>query len=121
MRNYNRIFPFALAGVFFLGIIIFLIRSSSLDSKYPEMTNKTSVNDTIVAVIRDGRASARVAFKSNKKLTLPWGKTLIYSEELNLPRFVMEGDILIKEPLSDTIIVQRAGKKYLFVANRTIK
>lgn len=112
---------FSLFATFLIGIILLFFWSRSLSNKYPELSNRDILNDTIADVISDGRASARVTFKSEKKYTLPWAKNNHYAEELNLPRIVKEGDILIKRESSDTIILIQDKKRYTFVAYKTIK
>lgn len=110
-----------LFAIFVIGIVLLFFWSRSLSNEYPDLSSQDFLNDTIIHVISDGRASARVTLKSEKKYTLPWAKNNLYSAELNLPRIVKEGDILIKKESSDTIILIQEKRKYTFVAYKTIK
>ena len=112
---------FLLFAVSVIVLACFFFWSSSLSNRYPDLFGEVILTDTIVDVISDGRASARVTFKSGKMYTLPWAKMYRDTEELNLPRMVSEGDILIKRERSDTIVVIRGNVKYTFVAYKLIE
>jgi hypothetical protein len=111
----------SLFATFFIGIVLLFFWSRSLSNSYPDLSDHDILNDTITHIISDGRASARVTFKSQKKYTLPWAKNNQYATELNLPRIVKEGDILIKKQSSDTIILIQDKRKYTFVVYKTIQ
>jgi hypothetical protein len=113
------IFFGSLVLLFILAIGVYFFRSHLLNKEYPDLSNNNSLNDTVVDVIRDARASARVTFESKEKYSLPWAKNFQYEID-NLPRMVMEGDILIKKEKSDTIILRRDNKDYIFVAYKSI-
>ncbi len=114
-RIYVLIIAFFLVGIFYL-----VIRSSFLSQEYPELLRSTELNDTIVDIVRDGRASARVTLRSKKKFTLPWAKILYDSSEVNLPKIVQNGDVIFKKPGTDTILIIQGDKKYLFVSSSVI-
>jgi hypothetical protein len=82
--------------------------------------NSDALNDTIFKIVSDGRAVARVTFESEKKVTLPWAKILKDGKELNLPRVVRSGDVIIKNAFSDTIIMLQDNNRYIFIARKTI-
>jgi hypothetical protein len=109
-----------LSAIFVIGIAFLFFRSRSLSNEYPELSSKDILNDTVAHVIRDGRASARVTFKSQKKYTLPWAKIKKDQSEFNLPRVVKEGDFLIKQVSSDTIILVQDNEGFTFVAGQSI-
>jgi hypothetical protein len=109
---------FVLTVIFLMsGLIYFVVRSSLLSKEYPKLLQSHELRDTIIDVIHDGRASARVTFSRNKKFTLPWAKIFYDASEINLPRKVRIGDIIIKDSYSDTIRLIQDNKEYVFVAN----
>lgn len=111
----------SLLATFTIGLILLVLWSRSLNRRYPALSRDDVLNDTIMSVVSDGRASARVTFRSQRKCTLPWAKVNLDSVELNLPRVVQIGDVLIKERLSDTIVLVQGKKRYTFVAYKTIQ
>lgn len=110
----------ALATVFFVVTGASIFWTHSLTNEFPELKNEDSLNDTIISVIRDARATARVTFRNNRKLSLPWANNFT-SQPLSLTTMVKEGDVLIKKELSDTIILNQNGIQYFFLANKTIE
>jgi len=115
-----KTFLLSLFATFFIVILLHFFWSRSLSDKYPDLLNEDILNDTIVNIILDGRASARITLNNRKLYTLPWAKNSQYQKELSLPQMIKIGDILIKKASSDTIILLQDKKRYTFVANKTI-
>lgn len=118
--RFITIFLGSLSLTFIIGITISIYRSHALSREYPELSTDDALNDEVLAVIRDARASARVTFKSKQKFTLPAAWNSQYEVD-NLSRMVLEGDSLLKKAKSDTVILRRDNRDYLFVSYKSIK
>ena len=117
--RYAKTLLLLLAGTFVFSSVIWYWWSDSLSKAYPSYLKSEKLDGIVVDVIKDTRSAARVTFVDGKKLSLPWANNFHYNEP-NLPKWIMEGDRIVKKEDCDTIIVIRDGVKFLFVANTSI-
>lgn len=102
-----------LGATFILFVVFSLIIFEERKKEFPDIELETELKDTIVTVIPYGTAGAFATFRSGRKYELPF--TSVNGAGNSLSRTARNGDILIKNPNSDTIRLIRSGDELIFV------
>lgn len=106
-----------LVGFIVLSVCLF-IGFKWLTKDYEELKYDQSYNDEVLDIVTY-KGVGYVTFSNNKKYKIYDSRNYNY-EPYSLSKFLVEGDIIEKKEESDSVIILRSGKEYVFLLGQVI-
>ena len=120
-RNIETMKPFIrlmAIGLLVMIVVVFLFNKFRYE-EFPKLLYQDSLHN-IVQDVNVDRSMSFVTFET-KKCRINWAINFNYQDYSSLSDVITTGDLIIKKPFSDTIIVQHSNKEYFYVLGETIR